>query len=219
MSTRTSALRKSLIMSPFLTLISAAFILGAVSGLTPGPLLTLVVTESLQRGFRSGAAVSIAPLMTDAPIILTMMVFAGAIASIAPVTGWLYLLVACYLVYLSIEVFRFDGTAFDPSFKAGTSFLKGAAVNLLNPAPYAFWFAVGVPLLKQARTISWMAVPAFLGVFYLMLVGSKLLLAYLIGKNRHVLKGRTYRTVMLLLGIFLLVFAVLFVRNGVEKLT
>ena len=205
-------------MNPLLTLISAAFMLGAVSGLTPGPLLTLVVAESFQRGFRSGAAVSVAPLVTDVPIILSMTFLAGAIASVGPLTGWLYILGACYLIYLSVGVFRCDEQVSDLSFRVGTSFLKGAAVNLLNPAPYAFWFAIGAPLLLQARSLSWAAVLIFLCVFYGMLVGSKLLLAFLIGNNRHVLTGRPYRTVMQILGILLLIFAVLFVKNGFEKI-
>ncbi|MEJ2109561.1 MAG: LysE family translocator [Acidobacteriota bacterium] len=192
--------------------------LGAVSGLTPGPLLTLVVSESFQRGFRSGAAVSVAPLITDVPIILFMTFLAGAIASMGPLTGWLYIVGACYLIYISIGIFRSNEQVSDPSLRMRTSFLKGAAVNLLNPSPYAFWFAIGSPLLLQARSLSWTAVLIFLCVFYGMLVGSKLLLAFLIGKNRHVLTGRPYRTVMRMLGIFLLIFAVLFVKNAFEKL-
>jgi threonine/homoserine/homoserine lactone efflux protein len=205
-------------MNPIVPLIASAFILGATSGLSPGPLLTLVVTESLQRDFRSGTAVAIAPLITDAPIVLLMTVLASALSSMQYVIGGLYLAGAGYLAYLSVDIFRFKGMELMAASSVGASLRKGVIVNLLNPAPYIFWLTVGAPLLVEAREISWMAVVAFLCIFYGLLVGTKLLLALLIGKNRHALKGGYYKAAMRIMGIFLLVFAAVFIRNGVENL-
>jgi len=44
--------------------------LGLSAGITPGPLLTLVITASLRRGWAGGLQVALAPLITDAPIII-----------------------------------------------------------------------------------------------------------------------------------------------------
>jgi len=205
-------------MDSFISLIASAFLLGAVSGLSPGPLLTLVISESLQRGFRSGAAVSIAPLVTDAPIILAMTALADVLSSTGRIIGCLYLLGACYLLYLSIELFRIKGKTAETTAGVRASFMKGAVVNLLNPAPYVFWLTIGAPLLIKAKSISWAAVGIFLAVFYGMLVGLKLLLAVLTGKNRHLMAGRLYTGVMKVLGLLLLLFAVIFAVNGIEKL-
>ena len=205
-------------MNPVFPLISAACVLGATSGLSPGPLLTLVVAESFRRGFRSGAAVAVAPLLTDAPVILLMILLARILSSMDSVIGGLYLAGACYLAYLSIEQFRFKGLEIDKVSNAAVSFRKGVIVNLLNPAPYVFWLTIGAPLLAQAREISWTVVAAFLAAFYGLLVGMKLLLAVLIGKNRHLLKGRYYKAVMRGMGIVLLLFAAIFIKNGIEKI-
>lgn len=205
-------------MDPVIPLISAAFVLGATSGLSPGPLLTLVVAESFRKGFRSGAALAVAPLITDAPVILLMLWLARMLSSVESVIGALYMLGACYISYLSVEMFRFKGVEIDTSSGVRASFKKGAVVNLLNPAPYVFWLTIGAPLLSRAGKISWMVVVAFLGVFYGLLVGIKLLLAVLIGKNRHLLKGVYYRAVMRAMGVVLLLFAAIFLKNGVEKI-
>ncbi len=205
-------------MDPVIPLISAAFILGATSGLSPGPLLTLVVAESFQKGFRSGAAVAVAPLITDAPVILLMLWLAHMLSSVEAVIGVLYMLGACYIAYLSVALFRFKGVEIDASSGVRASFMKGAVVNLLNPAPYVFWLTIGAPLLVQSREISWMAVVAFLAVFYGLLVGMKLLLAVLVGKNRHLLKGGYYRAVMRAMGVALLIFAAIFMKHGIEKI-
>jgi len=205
-------------MDPVISLFSTAVVLGATSGLSPGPLLTLVVAESFQRGFRSGAAVAIAPIITDAPIVLMMLLLAHALSSMNYVIGALYIAGSVYLVYLSIEIFRIKGMEVDATASIRASFMKGVVANLLNPAPYVFWLTVGAPLLLQAKEISLMVVTAFLGIFYGLLIGTKLLLAALIGRNRHLLEGAYYKAVMRVMGVFLLLFAAVFIKSGIEKM-
>ena len=45
-------------------------LLGLSGGLAPGPLLTLVVAETLRHGVRAGIGVALVPLLTDMPIVL-----------------------------------------------------------------------------------------------------------------------------------------------------
>jgi len=205
-------------MHPDISLILTAVVLGATSGLSPGPLLTLVVSESFQRGYRSGAAVAIAPIITDVPIVLLMVLLANTLSSMHYVIGALYLVGSVYLVYLAIGIFRVRGMEVDTTSNIRASFMKGVVANLLNPAPYVFWLTVGAPLLLQAKEISWMVVTTFLGIFYGLLVGTKLLLAALIGRNRHLLEGVYYKAVMWVMGFFLLFFAAVFIKSGIEKM-
>lgn len=147
-------------MNPVIPIMATAVVLGTTSGLSPGPLLTLVVAESFQRGFRSGAAVAIAPLITDAPIVLLMVLLANSLSSMNYVIGILYLAGSAYLAYLSVEIFQIKGMEVDTTSGVRVSFMKGVVANLLNPAPYIFWLTVGAPLLLQAKEISWMVVAA-----------------------------------------------------------
>lgn len=205
-------------MNPIVLIIATAVVLGTTSGLSPGPLLTLVVAESFQRGFRSGAAVAIAPIITDAPIVLLMVLLANSLSSMNYVIGILYIAGSVYLAYLSVEIFKTKGMEVDTVSGVRVSFMKGVTANLLNPAPYIFWLTVGASLLLQAKEISWMVVAAFLGIFYMLLVGTKILLAVLIGRNRHILKGRYYIAVMRFMGFILLFFAAVFIKAGIEEL-
>ena len=52
-------------------LVSAALIMGLGEGIKPGPLNTLVITETLQHDWRAGTKVAISPLITDAPVSYT----------------------------------------------------------------------------------------------------------------------------------------------------
>lgn len=48
----------------------SGILLGLSGGLAPGPLLTLVASETLRHGARAGVRVALAPLLTDLPIVL-----------------------------------------------------------------------------------------------------------------------------------------------------
>lgn len=50
--------------------LSAGTLLGLAAGFAPGPLLVLVISETLRHNIKAGIKVSIAPLITDVPIIL-----------------------------------------------------------------------------------------------------------------------------------------------------
>ena len=62
-----------------MTSIATAFALGFGAGISPGPLLTLVLTSTLQRGFGAGLRVALAPLLTDAPIVILAVAVVGSI--------------------------------------------------------------------------------------------------------------------------------------------
>ena len=49
---------------------TVGLLLGAPSGLAPGPMLVLIMSESLRHGKRAGAKVACMPLLTDTPIVL-----------------------------------------------------------------------------------------------------------------------------------------------------
>jgi threonine/homoserine/homoserine lactone efflux protein len=77
---------------------------------------------------------------------------------------------------------------------------------------------VGAATLAKTRAASWLAAATFLGVFYLMLVGSNLALAVMAGRSRSLLMGRPYRLGMRALGLLLAAFAVLLLREGLRYL-
>lgn len=45
--------------------LSVGAVLGLSSGLSPGPLLALVISETLRHGVKAGVKVALAPIITD----------------------------------------------------------------------------------------------------------------------------------------------------------
>lgn len=58
-------------MLEIFTFLISGIIFGLSAGISPGPLLALVISETLKFGRKEGIKVAIAPLITDIPISLS----------------------------------------------------------------------------------------------------------------------------------------------------
>lgn len=200
-------------MTALLTFLSAGLLLGLSSGLAPGPLLALTVSETLRHGVAAGLRVALAPLLTDAPIILATVLILQPLLDQQTPLALLHLAGGLYLGWLAVEGLRFQGADLTPA-PSSSSLWRGVIANLLNPSPYLFWLTVGAPTVLSAwRESGWAAI-AFIGGFYVLLVGSKALLALGLGRGRWALRSRGYRIVMRGLGRLLLIYALLFLYQG-----
>jgi threonine/homoserine/homoserine lactone efflux protein len=126
--------------------------------------------------------------------------------------GGLFIL---HLAYGSLKIKKLDEPSRDVT---AQSISKGILVNALSPHPYIFWMTVGTPLILKAIGEGWIGSFMFVVTFFTCLVGSKVLLAVVSGKSRHLLSDRLYRTIMRLLGLLLAVFAVLLLKEGLDLL-
>lgn len=191
-------------------------ILGLSAGFAPGPLLTLVISETLQYGLRSGIKVAIAPLITDLPVILLSLFILKKISGFHELLGAISLLGALFIFFLGCRNFFLPVRSMKPVPVQPKSFLKGVTVNALSPHPYLFWIGVGAPLVFQALARDRFSAPAFIGSFYLLLVGAKLLLALLVSQSRSFLSGTVYSIVMKVLAIMLVFFSLILFRDSLN---
>jgi threonine/homoserine/homoserine lactone efflux protein len=92
---------------------------------------------------------------------------------------------------------------------------QGVLVNLLNPHPYLFWFTVGTPMIAKLWGRSpWFSVLWVAG-FYIMLLGSKVILAVLFGRSRTLFNRQSFLWVQRILGLALAVFSLMLIKEGV----
>ncbi len=201
-----------------LTALASGVLLGLSAGLSPGPMLALVLAQTLRHGSREGCKVALTPLVTDAPIILLALVLASKLEQARPLLGIVAIAGAVFLLYLAWESLSPARPTAEAPAERPRSWLKGIVTNLLNPHPWLFWLTVGAAILAQAMAQSRVAAAVFLFGFYLLLVGSKVTVALLAGRSRTLLSGRPYRLAMRALAIMLTLFAVLLVREGLKHL-
>ncbi len=182
-------------------------ILGFAAGIAPGPMLGLVISQTLRYGWRAGNLVALAPLFTDIPIIVLLVVILGHVPLV--VLNWLALVGGGFVIYLGVETVRTVGSEAAINTKAGSGrvLLSAVATNFLNPHPYLFWATVGSALLFQSYAVGGITASlAFLISFYALLVGAKLAIALLVSRSQSWLTGWAYRLLVVGSGALLILF-------------
>jgi threonine/homoserine/homoserine lactone efflux protein len=201
-----------------LSALAAGTVLGLSAGFAPGPLLTLVITQTLQHNIREGIKVSMAPLITDLPIILATLFVLTKLSDFDLLLGAISLLGGVYVLYLAYGCLRTGPVNLEETEDRPRSFRKGALINAFNPHPYLFWATVGGPFVFKSGKENLLAPVLFLTGFYVFLVGSKVLLAFVVGKSRAFLTKQGYIWTMRVLGCLLAVFAFFLFNDALSLL-
>ena len=191
--------------------------LGLSSGLSPGPLFVLVVSETLNYGRKEGIKVAITPLITDIPIIVIAYFIIDLFANSDLVYGILSLgggLFIGYLVYDILQPKDLDNL----DKQKAQSIRKGITANLLNPSPYIFWIMVGIPTVLKGFNASLAHALLFVIPFYFFLIGSKITMAILISKSGRI-NAKILRRINIVLAIVLSGLAVKFIYDGIRYIS
>ena len=196
--------------------LSAGTLLGLAAGFSPGPLQVLVISETLRHDIMAGIKVSIAPLITDVPIILISLLILSRLAGFQPVLGCISIFGGVFILYLGYESLKIKGVELNLSSASSNSFRKGVITNALNPHPYIFYTTVGAPIIFKSINQSILSTVLFVGSFLLLLVGSKILLALVVERSRSFLQGAFYIWAMRTLGALLFFFSLILFRDGLR---
>jgi threonine/homoserine/homoserine lactone efflux protein len=145
---------------------------GFAAAIQPGPFQTFLISRSLNNGWRSTLPAAFAPLLSDIPIVLLVLLL---LSRVPPwMQNFLYLAGGLFLLYLAYGAFRsfrqFKGYQTITAESGRQNLFKAAFVNLLNPNPYLEWSLVMGPLLLKG----WRETPgngvALVGGFYLAII-------------------------------------------------
>jgi len=197
-------------------LLFSGVIFGLVQGLTPGPLVTLVISETLKFGKAEGFKVAVSPLITDSTIILFAVFALSTLQGYGVILGIISVFGACYLVYLGLENIRMRTKAHEVSIMKRDAFKRGIITNFLNPHTYLFWLLVGGPIIIRNIETNASTISFFLIGFYCLLIGSEMSIALTVDKSKQFIKSTYHSRIIQLLGIILIIFAVSILIDGLR---
>jgi threonine/homoserine/homoserine lactone efflux protein len=209
----------------FLRFFSQGAALGLSAAATPGSLQTLLISETLLGGLKRGARVTLAPLITDAPIIVAVLFVlqrvSPIVVQILSLAGGVFVL---YLAWSLFKQWRRDMSRNGPQVTVAVvgaqpigwkGLWRASIVNWLNPNPYLFWTLVGGPTLIAALNQAvWYGV-AFLVGMYSVFVGGMLLIAAVFHQTRR-LGPRIVRGLLLISIVILVIFGILLIQRGLS---
>ena len=191
--------------------------LGLTASVSPGPLLFYLISQSLSGGWKRGVTVAIAPLVSDIPLIVVILVM---LDHVPPLLLRLITIVGgIYVIYLAWNLFQSwrqnRKVNLDEKSEFRHNLGRAILVNYLSPGPYMFWSLVNGPLLLQALHISIMHGIVFLVSFYTMFIGSMIALVSIFSQAQRFGQSLV-RTLSLLSGIILSIIGIILIYRGIH---
>lgn len=191
----------------------SALSFGLAAGLKPGPLGVVVIQQTLSRGLSAGVRASLAPLITDGPIIIAALWFLSQFKELDLFVAVLSAAGAAYLLWLAAKMLRISNISLSTKLRSESSLATAVKVNLLSPGPYLFWFTVGGSyIVRGSAAQSVVFVVTAIGT----LIVSKVVVAVLAVRFFPSLESRGYLLTMKLLAGALAWFGVLSFIRAVE---
>jgi threonine/homoserine/homoserine lactone efflux protein len=195
--------------------------LGFTAAASPGQFQTFLINQTLSGGWRRGAPLAFAPIFSDIPIVLTILLVLNrlppAFLSAISLAGGVF---ALYLAWTGWKQWRAQAAAGSsasapvPQADGRPVCLRGVLINALSAGPYTFWTLVNGPLVLAALKISALHAGLFLLGFYRLFIGGMLALVAIFHQARRLGPGLV-RALSLLSLVILAVFAVILLQRGV----
>jgi threonine/homoserine/homoserine lactone efflux protein len=117
---------------------------GFAAASQPGPFQSYLISQTLTRGWKRTLSATLAPLISDGPIILVCLLVLSQVP--AWLQRFLYLAGGLFVLYLAYGAFKawknFDASIPQTEVGARQNIFKAALMNTLSPGPYIFWTLV-----------------------------------------------------------------------------
>ncbi len=196
-------------------IITTASLLALISTITPGPLMALIIGETLKHGKVNGILIGMAPLITDLPIMLASVFILSKLQNLDLLLGLISLCGAGYLAYLAYGNITVKNIHLETTV-GSKSLTKGIITNFLNPNPYIFYFSILAPIAIKGMKVNFLYGPLSVSIFLGVFVIGNTTVALSVHSIKGFLHSKTYLYVIRALGFILLFFSITFFREGLK---
>jgi threonine/homoserine/homoserine lactone efflux protein len=143
---------------------------GFAAAVQPGPLQTYFISQALKIGWRRTLPATFAPLITDLPIAVLVILLLSRmpiwLEQVLHLCGGVFVLYLAFGTFMVYKSFDVNKTVEVQS--SQTTVLKAVVVNFLSPGPYLGWSLVLGPLMikgwREAPTNGIALVVTFYGI-------------------------------------------------------
>jgi threonine/homoserine/homoserine lactone efflux protein len=206
-----------------LLLAASWWIIGFSGAMMPGPVTTLVVTETARRGFIAGPLITIGHVLLELAMVIALFFGLGDLLKQNAVAGTIGLLGGLFLLWMGFSIVRnawqgkvsLDLKRAASDRAAGNPIAAGMLATITNPYWLLWWATVGAAYLITFRAFGLAGVIAFY-------IGHTLadwvwnnVVAFVVASGRRAMSDRVYRSILIVCGAFLIVLSFYFVSSGI----
>jgi threonine/homoserine/homoserine lactone efflux protein len=205
-----------------IVIFSSSFLIALSGALMPGPLLTVTVSESTQRGAVTGPLVILGHGILELAMVLAL--FAGLapflkraeVFVVIALAGGVILLWMAISMFRSLPTLRLDLTGVKQ--KPKNLVMTGIVMSLANPYWTIWWATIGLGYIMHSVKFGIAGVIAFFIGHILADLAWYALISVSVAKGRTFFNDTFYRRLIGGCAVFLVLFAGYFFYSGIEKL-
>lgn len=201
------------------------WLVGFSGAMMPGPVTTLVVTESARRGFRAGPLVTLGHVAMEIVMVVALYFGLDQLLNQNSVAGAIGVLGGIVLLWMGWGIassawrgqVSFDATSRARGANASTHpTIAGALATIANPYWLLWWATVGAANLIAFRAFG---APGMLAFYFGHTLADwvwNMVVAFVVASGRRVMTDRIYRGILVGCGIFLIGLSAYFVNAGIQ---
>ena len=193
-----------------------SLIIGYSGAIMPGPMFTYTVDKSIRYGIKPGILVSLGHVFLE--LILVILIFAGvgkylATDSASIIIGLIGGLILGFLGFNMLKDVYLNRISLETKIgdndRQGNMFLAGLVLSVTNPYFIIWWSAIGMTLIMSAYNSFGITGVALFYVGHILAdISWFTFVAALVSKTRHLINIKIYKTVIVLLALCLIGFAI-----------
>ncbi len=199
------------------------WLIGFSGAMMPGPVTTLIVTETARRGFIAGPLITLGHVLLELVMVIALFFGLGDVLKQNYVAGAIGVLGGLFLLWMGFDIAQSawrgkvslnNLSATNSTNSSGNPIIAGILTSVANPYWLLWWATVGATYLITFRMFGIAGVIAFY-------IGHTLadwvwnnVVAFIVATGRRVMSDRVYRGILLVCGIFLIALSFYFVQSG-----
>ncbi|MGE5138831.1 MAG: LysE family transporter [Rudaea sp.] len=206
----------------------SSWIIGFSGAASPGPVSTFCLTEGARRGFWAGPRITLGHALIELIMVALLAVGLAPILQLPAVIGLIALIGGVFLLWMGWGLLRgawtgrivldLDARAQPSGILRLGSVPAGAVISLSNPYWFFWWATIGVNYVLAAIAFGLFGLVAFYLGHILADLTWNSLMTFIASSGRRVLSPAFYRWLLILFGLFLLIFGAGFVVKGLGDL-
>ncbi|NLX02142.1 MAG: LysE family transporter [Syntrophomonadaceae bacterium] len=195
------------------TLFITAFLVGLSGAMMPGPLLTVTIAESAQRGFKAGPLIVLGHAILELALIIALLAGLSLYLQKPVVTTVISIIGGAFLLFMGFNMIKdvLQGrVALENSENDAGKVINmhpvvaGILVSVSNPFWSIWWATIGLTYLTMALKSGAVGITSFFSGHIMADLLWYSLIAAAIAGGRRFLKQQVYQTIIMLCGLFLI---------------
>jgi len=203
----------------------SAFLIGFSGAMMPGPMLGVTISGSLRKGFIAGPLVVLGHGILELLLVFAMAFGLSAFFENPTVAGLIGLIGGLFLAWMGYGMIK-SGLQKTVSLSKTQSERKweknlvfaGVLVSITNPYFIMWWATTGIESVRQAYTLGILGVLLFFVGHILSDLTWYSAVSFAMHKGKSLMSDKVYQGLIVVLGVFLLAFAVKFAVGGWQML-